>query len=281
MSLDTFLLQCFIAVAETGSFTRAAKRVGRSQSAISQQIAKIEKSLGKTLIIRGKIFSLTRDGEIFLSYARKIFTLHSETIDQFKEPNLEGEVRFGLPEDFASIFLSEVLADFSRVHPRILLNIECDLTINLFNRFKKQEFDLVLVKMNQPEDFPSGLDLWSEPLRWVGDSKLIDSRKPIPLVLSPLPCVYRTCAIDALDKIGQKWRIVFSSPSYTSTVAAVRAGLGITIMPNVMIPNNLDALEFSILPKLTDTHASLIKHEFNNPAINSLEQFVIRKLNHK
>jgi DNA-binding transcriptional LysR family regulator len=280
MSIDTITLQCFIAVAETGSFTKAAERVGRTQSAISQQMIKLENLLGKTLLVRGKTFALTPEGEIFLSYARQIFALHCEAMDRFKEPELEGEVRFGLPENFASVYLSEVLADFSRIHPRILLNIECDLTLNLFERFKKKEFDLVLVKMNRPEDFPNGLDVWSEPLKWVGDASLIDPKKPVPLVLSPQPCVYRASAIKTLEDAGRSWRLVFSSPSYAGTVAAVRAGMGITVIPHTMIPNDLQAVDGSLLPKLADTHVSLLKHRADNAAINTLEGFVLRRLKH-
>ncbi|WP_332368687.1 LysR substrate-binding domain-containing protein [Spirosoma telluris] len=178
------------------------------------------------------------------------------------------------------MYLSDVLADFSRIHPRILLNIECDLTLNLFDRFKKKEFDLVLVKMNRPEDFPNGLDVWSEPLRWVGDASLIDSKKPVPLVLAPQPCVYRASAIQSLQQAGRAWRLVFSSPSYAGAVAAVRAGMGISVMPQTMIPGDLQALDSVWLPKLADTHVSLIKHKANNPAINTLEKFVLHKLKH-
>lgn len=278
MSIDTITLQCFIAVAETGSFTKAAERVGRTQSAISQQMTKLEHLLGKPLLTRGKTFALTPEGDIFLGYARQIFALHREAMDRFKEPDLEGEVRFGLPENFASVYLSEVLADFSRIHPRILLKIECDLTLPLFERFKKKEFDLVLVKMNRPEDFPNGLDVWSEPLKWVGDSGLIDKHKPVPLVLSPQPCVYRASAIKSLEEAGRAWRLVFSSPSYAGTVAAVHAGMGITVIPHTMIPNELQAVESSLLPTLADTHVSLLKHRADNPAINTLEGFVLKRL---
>lgn len=280
MNLDTVTLQCFIAVAETGSFTKAADRVSRTQSAVSQQITKLEQQLSKPLIVRGKSFALTPEGDVFLGYARQIFALHREAMDRFKEPELEGEVRFGLPENFASVYLSEVLADFARIHPRILLNIECDLTLNLFDRFKKKEFDLVLVKMNRPEDFPNGLDVWSEPLRWVGDSGLINPDKPVPLVLSPQPCVYRASAISALEQAGRAWRLVLSSPSYAGTVAAVKAGMGITVIPHTMIPPELEAVKGKLLPRLADTHVSLLKHQANNAAINTLEGFVLRKLKH-
>lgn len=280
MNIDSITLRCFIAVAETGSFTRAASQVGRSQSAISQQILKLEDMLGKPLFNRGKSLVLTTEGEIFLSYARQIYILHREVMDRFKEPELEGEVRFGLPENFASLYLADVLANFTRIHPRVLLNIECDLTLNLFERFKQNEFDIVLVKMNRPQDFPNGLDVWSEPLKWVGDASLVSDDKPIPLVLSPQPCVYRTSAIKALEQVGRSWRLVFSSPSYAGTVAAVKAGMGITVMPNTMIPSDLQPVSSLGLPALDDTHVSLLKHQADNSMINTLEGFVLKALRH-
>ncbi len=275
---DLVTFHCFLAVAETGSFTKAAEQVGRTQSAVSQQISKLEQLLGKPLLIRGKRLSLTPEGEVFLGYARQIFLLHREAMDRFKEPDLEGEVRFGLPEDFASVFLSEVLVDFARSHPRVLLNIECDLTVNLFQRFQDREFDLVLVKMNRPEDFPNGQEVWSEPLEWVGRPEVLDSHELVPLVLSPQPCVYRARALSALESAGKKWRLVFSSPSYAGTCAAVRAGMGLTVLPRTMIPEQLAPLARERLPPLHDTHVSLLKHRNDTPAINSFEEFVLKKL---
>jgi DNA-binding transcriptional LysR family regulator len=278
MSIDTITLQSFMAVAETGSFTKAAQDIGRTQSAVSQQISKLEQMLGKPLIIRGKNFTLTAEGEIFLGYAKQIFALHREALDRFKEPELEGEVRFGLPEDFASIFLSRVLADFARIHPRILLNIECDLTLNLFDRFKKKEFDLVLVKMTRPDDFPNGQEVWTEPLEWVGDESLLQPGKPVPLVLSPQPCVYRSSAVKALETAGLSWRLIFSSSSYAGKTAAVKAGMGLTVLPRTMAPKDLPLLISNTAPKLEDIHVSLLKHSNQNPAVNSFEEFVLKQL---
>lgn len=278
MNIDSVTLQAFLAVAETASFTKAAERVGRTQSAISQQMAKLEQMLGKSLFIRGRHFTLTPEGEIFLGYARQILSLHHEALDRFKEPELEGEVRFGLPEDFASVFLSEVLADFARIHPRILLNIECDLTLNLYERFRQKEFDLVLVKMTRPDDFPNGQDVWTEPLEWVGDEALIQPGKTVPLVLSPQPCVYRAAAIQALEAAGHSWRLIFSSTSYAGKAAAVRASMGITVLPRMMAPKELSLMVSGSLPSLEDIHVSLLKHKGDNPAINSFEEFVLKQL---
>ena len=281
INIDTTALQCFLAVADSGSVTKAAGCVGRTQSAVSQKIAKLENQLDKTLFVRGKPFTLTRDGEIFLGYARQISALQRELTDRFKEPELEGEVRFGMPENFASVHLSDMLVDFSRLHPRIFVSIECDLTLNLFEKFKRGEFDLVLVKMSRPEDFPNGVDVYSEKLEWVGDSNLLtDKSKPLPLVLSPQPCVYRASAIKALENAGIKWRCVFSSPSYAGTIAAVKAGLGVTVLPRTMIPEHLNALNRLGLPSLEDTHICLLKHDSGNSALLSFEQFVLAKLKH-
>ena len=162
-----------------------------------------------------------------------------------------------------------------------MLNVECDLTLNLFDRFKKKEFDLVLVKMNKPEDFPNGIDVWSEPLEWVGSSDFfeMDDSQVIPLVLSPQPCVYRSRAIQSLEKNNRKWRIVFSSHSYAGTIAAVKAGMGITVLPRNMVPDHLEMIRVgNNIPSLEDTHISLLKHHNKDLAVNSFEKFVIERL---
>lgn len=279
--MDEFNLQCFLAVVETGSFTKAAQKVRRTQSAITQQMNNLEKTLGKRLFDRGKQVKLTKEGEMFLPYANKIFALHLEVLDRFSHPELEGEVRFGLPEDFAAMFLSDVLTDFSRLHPRIMLNVECDLTLNLFERFKKGAFDMVLVKMSRPEDFPNGVEVWSERLEWIGKRDYfssLDMRAPLPLVLSPQPCVYRARAIEALEKAEKRWRIVFSSPSYSGIIAAVNAGMGITTLPRTMIPSSLEVIQDDCLPQLPDIHVSLLKQTNKNKCLESLEDFLLKKL---
>ncbi|HHF7344508.1 TPA: LysR substrate-binding domain-containing protein [Legionella feeleii] len=281
MSIDTITLQCFLAVAETRSFTKAAERVGRTQSAISQQISKLESIVEKPLINRGKEFSLTTDGEIFLGYAKRIYELHRELLDRFKEPELQGEIRFGLPEDFASIILSDVLVEFSRLHPRVILNVECDLTLNLIEKFNQGKFDLILIKTNPHDKLTDGLNVWSEAVEWIGKKELLsslDKGRGIPLVLSPKPCVYRGNVINALTKAGLNWQLVYSSPSYAGKMAAVRAGLGITAIQRTMIPPYLERLDYDFLPALDEIHISLLKKKDNNKAVESLEFFILKKM---
>lgn len=278
MTIDTISAQCFIAAAQTKSFTKAAHIVGRTQSAVSQQIAKLEHFVSKQLFVRGKTLSLTADGEIFLEYAKKIFALHREAIDFFNEPELKGEVKFGVTDDFASVFLYDILREFSHIHPKILLNIECDLTINLYEKFKQKKLDLVIVKMSPPKEFNHEIELLSEKLEWVGDVNLIKKNSPIPLVLSPQPCLYRDKAIKTLEKKSLKWRMSFSSNSYAGKIAAVRAGLGITVFPHIIVPKEIKIIRSNILPPLKDSHFSLLKHRNDNLAVNSFEEFVIKNL---
>ncbi|MFT6106103.1 MAG: DNA-binding transcriptional LysR family regulator [Rickettsiales bacterium] len=278
MTIDTISIQCFIVAAETGSFTKTAQRVGRTQSAVSQQIAKLENMFGKILFNRGKNLELTNEGEVFLNYAKQIFSLHRETIDHFKESDLKGEVRFGMPDSFAGTFLYEVLTDFISIHPNVSLHIECDLTLNLYEDFKKNKLDLVLLKMKRPKDSEFGADLSFGELCWVGNEKLIKNQKILPLVLSPKPCVYRKSTIEALEKKHIKWRTALSSHSHSGIVAAVKAGLGIATLPTKMVPKDLEIIRSNFLPKLENSHISLLKNTDQNPAINSFEEFVIKHL---
>lgn len=280
--MDIFSLECFIAVSECRSFSKAAHRVNRTQSAVTQQIGSLEKKLGAVLFHRDKKVSLTREGELLLPYALRIYGLHQELLDRFKSPELDGEVRIGIPEDFASLFLADVLVDFSRIHPRVFLNVECDLTLNLLNRFKKGELDLAVLKMSSPEEFPYGVEVWTKPLAWVckqGAFDFLQDHGPIPLVLSPEPCVYRSQAIHALQEANIRWRMVYTSPSYAGIVAAVRANMGITVFPITMIPDDFEKIREDVLPPLPEIHVSLLKKEKEaNPALETLSQFLLKKL---
>jgi hypothetical protein len=281
MNIDTIALQCFIAVAETLSFTKAAERANRTQSAISQQISKLENLLGCRLISRGKDAFLTTEGEIFLTYARKIYTLHRELFDRFKEPELQGEIHFGLPEDFASVMLTDVLVEFSRLHPRVILNLECDLSKNLISGFEKQHFDLILIKNNLETPLPNAQHIWQEKVEWVGFPNRLPEltvNSTIPLVLSPHPCIYRENVVQVLERTQLKWTMTYSSPSYSGKMAAVRAGLGITAIQKKLIPADLSILDYPFLPKLNDIQVSLLKKENAKKAVDTLAFFLLKKL---
>ena len=276
--LDSISLKSFIAIAETGSFSKAASLVGRTQSALSLQIQKLEKNLGCELFDRGgRKANLTDQGEIFLGYARRIILLQLEVYSRLKEPEVEGEIRLGTPEDFATHYLPDVLAAFRKQHPRVQLNVDCDLTLNLMGSFQQEKFDLILVKRD-PQRVKGGTKVWREPLVWAGTSSWQD-QKPLPLVVSPKPCIYRARAIAALDRAKIPWRISYVSPSLAGTLAAVKAGLGITVLPQNMLPNGVHSIRNELkLPQLADAEIALIKREGISKAAEMLAVHIVHSL---
>ncbi len=196
---DFDLLHTFLAVTDNEGFTRAAERVGRTQSTVSLQIKKLEEGLGRRLFDRdGRRLQLTPNGEILLQYARQILRLSEEARSRFLEPDIEGTVRLGTPEDFATFYLPGVLARFARTNPRVALAVNCNFTYNLLEGFSRGECDIVLVK-REPQGLGGGVAVWHDVLVWViGSSSVVDSDQPVPLVLAPTPDVYRKRALAAL-----------------------------------------------------------------------------------
>jgi DNA-binding transcriptional LysR family regulator len=278
---DQTTLKCFIAVAESKSFTKASEIIFKTQSAVSQQISKLEQYFDKKLFFRDKIILLTKDGEVFYEYAKQIYQLQAQASNYFKHSKIQGEVKFGLPEDFITIFLDDVLNDFKIIHPDININIECDLSLNLLNRFAQDEFDMILFKMDDAKIIDKSQEIWSEKLEWVVSKSLaqsIQELKTIPLILSPQPCLYRSRAIQALQASNLNYNIVFTSSSYNSKIAAIRAGLGISVIPKSMIPKDLKILKNNSLPKMDDTHVGLIQKDSENIVIASFTDFIMQKL---
>ena len=276
--LDSILLRSFVAIADTGSFSKAAAIVGRTQSALSLQIKKLEESLGCKLFDRGaRKATLTEQGEVFSSYARRITSLQLEVYSRLKEPEAEGEIRFGTPEDFATHYLPDVLALFRKQHPRIQLNVDCDLTLNLLDGFQQEKYDLILVKRD-PQRVRGGTRVWREPLVWAGVTGW-QAQKPLSLVLSPQPCIYRSRALAALDRAKIPWRVAYTSPSLAGTLAAVKAGLGVTVLPQNMLPTGVHPIRNeSKLPELADAEIALIKREDISSAGEILAEHIIHSL---
>jgi len=275
---DTFTLKAFVAVAETLHFTRAAERIGRSQSALSLQIQRLEEGLGRTLFTRSqRRVALTEAGEVFLSYARRMLDLQRDALSRLSEAEAEGEIRLGTPEDFATHYLPEVLAGFRRLHPRALLNVGCDLTLNLMAAFDRGEYDIVLVKRD-PQAVTGGLRVWREPLVWVMSDALPEA-PVLSLALSPPPCIYRARALAALDRQGRGWRIGYTSPSLAGTVAAVRAGLGVSVLPAHMVPRGLKpAPETAGLPDLPDAEIAMLTRPDLSEAGRILARHIVSSL---
>jgi len=261
---DLDLLRTFVAIVDNGGFTRAAERVERTQSTVSLQIKKLEDGLGRRVFDReggrrGEIV-LTSHGEILLTYARQILRLGDEARSRIMEPEADGVVRLGTPEDFATAHLPDILARFARSYPRVALEVNCDFTVNLLDGFSKGVYDLVLFK-REPQGRAAGVAVWREVLVWAASPRLlVGNDTPVPLVLAPVPDVYRKRALAALGQARRAWRIVYTSPSLAGLQAAVRAGLGVTVLPKEMVPPGLVLLgEEHSLPTLPDAEIVLYR----------------------
>lgn len=278
-NLDTALLKTFLRVAETGSFTQAAESVGRTQAAISLQIKRLEEIIGKPLLERtNKKVMLTADGETMVAYARRMLAISQELKSRFEEPDIEGELRLGTPEDFATAYLPQVLARFARSHPHAQLNVRCDLTLHLQEGFDRGEYDIVLLKQ-KPTAMTEGVMVWHKPLVWVSGEIAPEGGAVLPLVLAPQPCVYRKHAFESLDKAHCGWRVVYTSPSLAGTIAAVKAGLGVTVLPRDMVPEGLTVLGAeSGLPELPHAEMTLLLRDNLSKAATMLAKHIIRSL---
>ncbi len=278
VNLDIDLLRTFSAVAETKNFTRAGARLGRSQSAVSLKIQRLEQQVGAELFVRDRRrVVLTAQGEALQRRADKMLRINDEIVGELLDHTLDGEVRFGAPEDFATAHLPGILGGFARAHPNVALSVTCDLTLNLMERISQGLLDFALIK-REPLGLDVGVRVWREPLVWVAADADAAVRTPrIPLVVAPAPCVYRKRVTTALDAAGRQWRVAYTSPSLAGQLAALRAGLGVTALPRELAPPDL--VELPTLPPLAETEIALIRAGRTLPvAAERLAGFILAAL---
>jgi DNA-binding transcriptional LysR family regulator len=286
--LDPTLLNTFVVLAQCGQFTKTADIVGLSQSAVSQQIQKLEKILGTSLIHRTKRdIKLTPQGDVLLIKAQQLLLQHELVISELNQTRLSGRIRFGAPEDFTTTYLPSVLSRFTKIHPNVHLDVRCQLTVPLLEGFEQGNFDLVVAKTNRKRRLAHTHKLWEEPLVWVYSpeyplQEAINGRF-LPLVLSPEPCVYRARAVELLEKHQYQYEHVFTSPSLAGSLAAVRGGLGVSVQPLASVPHDLShsvSSTYKGLPMLGMSEISLLAKENQPPIVTAFQQFIEEALGH-
>ncbi|WP_421347764.1 LysR family transcriptional regulator [Aeromonas veronii] len=251
--LDPLLLRSFVAIIDTGSFTRAGERVHLTQSTISQQIRRLEQQLGCPLLDRsGRQVVATAEGEKLLGLARRILALLAQAEEQVTEGSVA--LSLGVPEDFAAGAITPVLAAFARDYPDVRLEVQSGLSHEIWQRFGAGELDLALVKQTRGQGAP--LASWREPLVWV-DSRDWPARErdPLPLVVFPSEGLYRRQMTEALDGLGRRWRIAYVSASLASLQGAVSAGIGVSLLPKRLMP--ADQLALTQWPKVAPVELAL------------------------
>lgn len=240
------VLRTFVAGIDLGSFARAADQIGRSRSAVSSQLRKLEDKLGCALVRKsGRGLVLTPAGENLMLYARRILDLNDEAVAAIRGAELAGSVRLGLPEDFAESWLPELLGRFVRSHPKAHVEVQAGRNAALQTSVARGELDVCLLWGMRDG---AGVDLLGDlPMRWIGHADLVrqtgEADEPLPLVAFQGPCLFRDRATAALDEAGVPWQIVFSSTSLASLWSAAAAGVGVTVRSEIGMPPSLTTLE--------------------------------------
>ena len=252
-SLDLDVLRAFVMVAETRSFTRAAERLNRGQSAVSMQMKRLEDLTGCQILSRARRrVELTADGAHLLSYARRLLRLNDEALGSLDRGARTGRVRVGVT-DTSMIYVSRILRAFAERCPLVQVEMTCGRSWEALADLEAGKIDLALV--TQPCDHEGGRLLWREPLVWVASVDAeAEAREPLPLALFAPGCIYRDAVLQQLDANGRDYRLVYSSANSLGLSAAVTAGIAVTVMPASAVGHGLrmvgDAASLPDLPQL-------------------------------
>jgi len=233
--LDIDQLRSLIAIADTGSFTRAAEKVFKTQSAVSMQMKRLEEQLGRPIFHKeGRGARLNEDGDRLLSYARRIVGLSSECVATFSDAVLSGRVRLGVPDDYADRYLPEILARFTRSNPRVEVTVVCEPTPMLVDRLLGGDIDLAIVTLSKTLE--SGEVVRHERLLWVTSARhSVHEETPLPLALGRPTCGWRQAATERLDAVGRSYRVLYASWNSSAVGAAVLSGLAVGVLPESAI----------------------------------------------
>lgn len=228
---DLDLLRAIVVVADCGSFTTAAGRLHSTQSTVSQKILRLEELAGHRLLDRGNRGVRPTDaGETLLGYARHMLALNDALQEALAGAAVTVAVRLGVPEDFVGGQTTRVLASFATKYPHVKLEVTSGLCRDIGESYDRGELDLALVKYRRGSG--QAVARWPEALRWIDSvrnpSAMLD---PLPLVVFPPRGLYRDDMINAIERMGRRWRISFTTSSLSGVQAAVADGLGISILP--------------------------------------------------
>ncbi|MEG3638684.1 LysR substrate-binding domain-containing protein [Magnetococcus sp. PR-3] len=277
--LDIDLVRCFTAVADTGGFSSAGRLLGRTQSAVSMKIKRLEEILESRLLDRDRRSThLTAEGERFLSYAHRLLDLHDEALRVMLHPDAEGSLKLGVISYFLPQKLPELLARFARAYPKVRLEVHSGLSRNLMPMYESGELDLVIAHKRWPA---AGRTLYREPILWAahGDYRpQLD--QPVPLVTYAYNTLFHEWAEEALHHAGKTYRVAYTGAGMMVLIEVVRAGLGVTMLPKSVIPEDLRILgPESGFPELPIMEVALYGEErMETPLARHLSAFFLDTL---
>lgn len=278
VNLDMDVLRTFVTGMDLGSFAKAADRLGRSPSAVSLHLRKLEEQIGQPLVRkRGRGLVLTEAGETLMGYARRILDLNDEARLALGDlAGLDGWVRVGVPQDFAETWLPPMLARFQRAHPKVRVEARVDRGATMAEAVGAGALDLALTWGTLGKT--DGQVLGERCLAWIAaEGYSVVGGEPIPLVAFDAPCAFQRRATEALDAAGIPWRHAFSTSSLLGVWAAVRAGLGVTVRTADAMPRDLHELR-SVeggLPDLGSLALVLHRSPSTTDAINAFANLLL------
>jgi DNA-binding transcriptional LysR family regulator len=265
------LLQTFVAVAESGSFTGAGRVLDLRQSTVSQHIRRLEEQTGRRYVDRNThSVGLTPEGEILLDHARSILGRYDRLHQHLSAAPLRGRLRFGASEDFVLSALPNVLAAFARRHPDLDIELNAGLSEDLRADFDAGRLDLAFIKRRDGD--ARGAIAWKEPIEWMAHPDFrLDPDIPLPLILYPPPSITRVGVLETLQRSGRQWRVAFTSASVSGLSAAARAGIGLLPHSVRLMPPGLTIVPArDALPKLPDIQFVVLRPDHPGPAIQAL-----------
>ncbi|HKK80376.1 MAG TPA: LysR family transcriptional regulator [Phaeodactylibacter sp.] len=279
--LDLPLLRTFITVVNQQSFSLAANELGRTQSAVSQQIKKLEEMAGQNLLNKhGRRIEMTEAGQVVYRHGMRMLHVEQQLREELYSEEITGRVRLGIPEDLATHYLLPILDRFRQQYPRIQLAVECDLTERLYRSFQANEYELVILKHEQLNvAYPDRIvKTWYDPLVWVGrkaeECAEWQQSQHIPIIVSPEPCVYRRQVVHRLASAQLAADLAYVSESYNSKLLAIRAGLGLAALPQSLVPDDCVIVKEG-LPSLSPTQISLFRSEIQAKVAQYLQQRIV------
>ncbi|MCW2895386.1 MAG: LysR family transcriptional regulator [Actinomycetia bacterium] len=239
---DPQLLATFLAVEQTGSFTRAAVRLGIQQPTVSQHIRRLERQVGRTLVLRDThSVSLTADGEAMAGFARNIIAASEQASAYFSGDRPSGRLRIGIADDLALTRLPQILRDFRRDNPLVDFDLRVDQSGLLHQRLERDRLDVFIGK--RPAGEQRGQLVKRERMVWVGTpSTKLDLTAPLPLVVYPVPSISRTEMRRALNRARLPYRSACLCRGVNGLIGAVAAGIGISAMAASLVPTQLATL---------------------------------------
>ncbi|MGH6818199.1 MAG: LysR substrate-binding domain-containing protein [Methylovirgula sp.] len=275
MLYDIVLLRTFAAICDSGSFTKAARAVNLTQSAVSLHVKRLEDQVGSRLIVRNAHgVGLTQQGEVLLSYARRILALREEAEHRLGRDG-GGTIRIGAPEYIDLRPLSSLFAQFSARYPSVRLQIELGIGPDIAALLDMGELDLAILSQEIGEG--DGIPLSRERRIWAaGQAMRLDPEAPAPLALYPPHCRWRQLALEQLDRAGRAWTLVAQSAGTAGILAALDAGLAITILPEYGLPKTLKSLgRAEALPALPDFDFVLRRSRKESAAADDLADTIV------